>query len=327
MSYDATHSSKFKNSFISTDFLASTLPMLFALCFGIGSILYSLDHEDPRFTNVVFCKVRSYSLQASSMIARWLIMAACIDRYTSTSVHVYLRRFARVHVAHRTIVIITLCWLVIPIHILIFYEIRSNVCAIFSNVPAALYHSIYTMVMGGFLPILTMILCAVGIRHNLNLKRQRRQQQLNGTLNDRQNIANEQQRRLRDRHVLSMLFIQIAVYVVATIPQLTNLLFSAIVRNVPNKSPDRLAIESFLTYLAELLTYLFPATSFYIYSLASHTYRRELVKLLRKIRFFSTGRGGAHVAPTLNIITLNRNQIDRGSTIPMARSLFITRPT
>jgi len=237
------------------------------------------------------------------MISRWLIVGACIDRYTSTSASANLRRFAKVPVAYRTIIIITLLWLIIPIHIIIFYEIQSNVCAIFTNRVAAFYHSIYTIIMGGFLPILIMTACAIGIQHNLTLKRQRRQQQQNGPISDMQRMRNEHHQRLRDQHALSILFIQIAVYIVVTTPQVTSLLYAAVVRNIPNKSSDRLAIERFVSYLAELLVYLFPVSSFYIYSLVSRTYRMELVKFLRKIRFLNTGQDRVRVVPQLNVIS------------------------
>jgi len=47
-------------------------------------------------------------------------------------------------------------------------------------------------------------------------------------------ILTLQQQRLRDQQIFSMLFVQIAVYIATTTPQVTSLLCAAIVHNVPN---------------------------------------------------------------------------------------------
>jgi H+/gluconate symporter-like permease len=136
---------------------------------------------------------------------------------------------------------------------------------------AALYHSAYVIIGGGILPTMIMTICACFIRQNLAHKQQRRMQ-----------IASTHRaERSFDQQVLKILFIQIIFYVLFIIPQLGNLVFNTISVTIPNRSADHLAIEQFVTFIAEFMLYLFPVTSFYLYTLTSRTFRKELMKYFR----------------------------------------------
>ncbi len=60
-------------------------------------------------------------------------------------------------------------------------------------------------------------------------------------------------------------------------------MFSTISLAIPNRSSDYLAIERFVSFMAEVMLYLFPVTSFYLYKLTSRTFRSELVKWIRSL--------------------------------------------
>ncbi|CAF1567909.1 unnamed protein product [Rotaria sp. Silwood1] len=138
---------------------------------------------------------------------------------------------------------------------------------------AALYHGLYVIIGGGIIPIIIMITSAWLIRRNLLHKHKKRTQLSLG----------RHQRNALDQQVLRILFVQITCYIIFTVPQLCNLVFNTISITIPNRSNEHLAIERFLSFIAELMLYLFPVTSFYLYTLTSRTFRKELIKFFRSI--------------------------------------------
>ncbi|CAF4125425.1 unnamed protein product [Rotaria sp. Silwood2] len=241
------------------------------LIVGIGTVLYSLNNPDPQIESLIFCKVRGYIFQICLMLSRWFVAFACIDRYALTSDNIHLRNFAKPKIAYPIIIIIIIFWSIICSHRLIFYEIEGNFCGIINNMAAALYHSLYVIIGGGILPAMVMITCAYLIRRNLAQRHKRRTQLSLGG----------HQRNSLDQQVLHILFVQIICYILFTIPQLCNLVFNTISITNSDQSNEHLAIGSFLSFLAELILYLFPVTSFYLYTLTSRTFRKELINFFQ----------------------------------------------
>ncbi len=255
--------------------------MLINLSVGIGPTMYSLNHADPTTTILVFCKIRIYILQSSSMIYRWLLAVASFDPYATTSVSVRLRNFARVHIAHRVIPVIVCIWLVLPIHAPILYHLRVGGCGIFNNKVAALYHSIFTTIFGCILPVSIMTICAILVYRNLILKQQRLQNNSNQHAQNRNEVSRWQ--RKRDQQVFLMLLIQIFVYIISITPLMIMNLYNAITLSCPNKSVDRISIEVFVFYIVEVFIYLFPVLSFYLYTMVSKVFRNEIKHLLHSV--------------------------------------------
>jgi H+/gluconate symporter-like permease len=168
---------------------------------------------------------------------------------------------------------VIIVWSIICSHRLIFYEIKGKICGIVNNVAAALYHSLYVIIGGGVLPSTIMIVCACLIRRNL-VHRQQRRAQLS--------LPQHQDNSL-DHQVLRILSIQIVCYIIFIIPQLCNLVFNTVSLTIPNPSQNLLAVEAFVSFLAECILYLFPVTSFYLYTLTSRTFRKELIKFFRSM--------------------------------------------
>ncbi|CAF3398403.1 unnamed protein product [Rotaria sp. Silwood1] len=243
------------------------------LIVGIGTALYSLNNPDPQIQSLLFCKLRGYIFQICLMLSRWFIAFACIDRCASTSNKINLRNFAKPKIAYRIIIIVTIFWSIICSHRLIFYEIKEKLCGIVNNMAAALYHGLYVIIGGGIIPVIIMVTTAWLIRQNLVHRHERRTQLSLG----------DNQRNALDQQVLRILFTQIICYIIFTTPQLCNLMFITISTTLPDQSNEDIAIKAFLTFLAELMLYLFPVTSFYLYTLTSRTFRKELIKFFRSI--------------------------------------------
>jgi hypothetical protein len=78
-----------------------------------------------------------------------------------------------------------------------------------------------------------------------------------------------------------MLFTQISVYVISVIPLMASYAYNAATLHISNKSVNRINIERFAGFAAEVMVYIFPASSFYLYTISSSTFRNELIRLLR----------------------------------------------
>jgi hypothetical protein len=254
--------------------MASVMAII-GLPIAIVPYLYSINHPNPFATIDAFCKIRTYLLQSIAMICRWCLVAACLDRCALTSTNARLREFAKVRIAYRVIALLTIIWLILPVHVFVFFDVRGGGCNALYSIGAALYHSIFSIVFGSVLPVSIMIICAVLIRRNLVLKRQRRLQ-----LTTNQQNNNEDVQRRRDQQVFVMLILQALVFVVTQTPWMLFFFYTAATIYVSNKSIDRIVIEQFIGFTVELIVYLFFVLSFYLYTLASHTFRQELMKLL-----------------------------------------------
>ena len=209
VSSHANHHSSIRCFFIPRlDFLAASIDHLFTLIVGIAPVLYTLNHPDPQLTSRWFCKLRGYLFQVCLMLSRWFVTFACIDRYILSSDRVSLRNFATKKNSYRTIASIIVVWTIICTHRLIFYETDGRLCGILSNIPAAMYHSIYVIIGGGVLPSVIMILSAALINRNL-LRKERRRVQMS---------VRDRRRNSLDQQVYRLLYTQIIFYVCITAP-------------------------------------------------------------------------------------------------------------
>ncbi|CAF1126543.1 unnamed protein product [Adineta steineri] len=277
-------------------FFAASISNLATLIVGVGPGVYSLDYPDLLIHSLYFCKIRGYLFQIGLMVSRWFVVFACIDRYTQSSDNARLRNFASARMSIRSIIGIIIFWSIICTHRLIFYEIKGTICGIVTNFGAALYHALYVTIGGGILPAGIMIGCALLIRRNLARKRQRRQQQVTTVAS----IEHGRQKRSLDHQVLNLLLIQSACYIVLTTPQVVNLLYSTASSTIPNRTADTLAINGLLAFVAELMLYIFPVASFYLYTLTARTFRGELIKIFRSLPIPGMRCGATQIAPVDN---------------------------
>ncbi|CAF4184616.1 unnamed protein product [Adineta steineri] len=252
--------------------------MLVAMNFGLISRIISAYQPDPQNIINAFCKARTYFGQSSVMSYRWMLTMACIDRYTSSTVNARIRNLANPHIASRVIFIIVIIWIIVPWHNWIFLNINGSAC-VWTSSSVATYNSALVVTFGFIVPATVMITCAVLINNNLRRKRQRRRNNVSTTVESQANRL----LRARDRQTLLMLYVEISFYIICTLPWAIFTVYNALSLSVPNKTSDRIAVEGFLSFLTETLAYLYTTLSFYLYTLASRTFRQELVKVISAI--------------------------------------------
>lgn len=143
------------------------------------------------------------------------------------------------------------------------------------------YSSFFTIIFGGLLPPLIMLICTLLIRHNLLIKRARLDRHRNHLQQQQQQRESQeiQISRSRNQQALTMLFVQISVYIISNLPWTNGLAYTAYTRYM-TKSDYQISIDTLLIYLAQSIWYLYPVLSFYMYTLTSRTFRRELIKVL-----------------------------------------------
>jgi len=97
-------------------------------------------------------------------------------------------------------------------------------------------------------------------------------------------IAHATQRKKADRHLLIMLFIQVLLILVLTLPVGIYKLYSTITRNV-HKSTLQNTIENFIFNILLLFLYASCGMPFYIYTLSGgRVFRKTLYSLLETLR-------------------------------------------
>jgi hypothetical protein len=179
-----------------------SIMMLVNIVIASSLYLFTLNHVDPVVSIPAVCKLCYCIVLFTAMMYRWCLTITCCDRFALSSPNVRLRNFSRVQMARCVIIINIIVWIILPVHVLICYNIRNDTFSIFYNLDASLYHSIFITVIASILPILIMTICALLIHRNLTLKRQCRQ------CNASQGKNVEKLQSKRDKQVLIMLFIQ-----------------------------------------------------------------------------------------------------------------------
>jgi hypothetical protein len=238
---------------------------------------------------LVLCRLRGYILQVANNLFRTFLILACADRFAMSSVRVGIRSWATVKIAWRTVVVVTVAWLFIASHILIWETIEKSKCSAFGA-----YATFYTTYI---LIVIFTPLCLMSFFAFLTLRNMKRLHLRVCPANGERTSRAGQMKR-RDTDFLKMVLAEVFVYLILTSPYPIVFLYTTVTANVLNKSATRLQIESFVSFFSNsFLQYLNSGASFFIYMSTSRSFRYQVKQLLltcgRSIRADSTT---SHVA-------------------------------
>jgi hypothetical protein len=104
--------------------------MFIEVCLTSGTITNSTYYKNSVFSILAYCKMWNYLHQSTAVMFRWMLCAACLDRYALSSINARLRRFASVQIARRVVAAIVLIWIVFPVLLLFLYDLRGGNCII-----------------------------------------------------------------------------------------------------------------------------------------------------------------------------------------------------
>ena len=258
-------------SFFMLDFLAASCTNLISLSFGLTPAFFTIGNIYLSSYSLVFCKVQGCLTHTSLQMTRMFLVAACVDRYTLTSSNANIRKFGQVSVAYRIIPMIIIGCLLIAIHLVIYLNNDGDGCGL-KNSSALIYNTIYSIITISLIMPLSMVVFSLLTYYNLRKRREQRRQL-------QQQLHNQQEK--QDQMVLFTLMMQLLLYFISTALYAPYIFYGTITQNMTNKSFDRQILDAFINGLSVTLIYIYPAFSFFAYTLASKTFRNELLKLFR----------------------------------------------
>ncbi|CAF1313976.1 unnamed protein product [Adineta steineri] len=236
--------------------LCAALANWFVINTVLISSLYGLDHIEPIHISNVLCKLRWYGAHVLFIASRNFLIAACIDRWALCSQNIKIQSFSQSKIALRIVSSIIIGSILMAIPLLFFFNNSSGCCAI--NPSYNLAYTSYSLTFIAILPPLLMILFSFLARHNLTMIRSR-VKPIDGDKTRDIHIHK------RDHDLIKMLFGEVVMFCLTTCPFPCITLYNFLtVPITSNKTPIRVAIESFINFIIQpLLNYTYCCTQFY----------------------------------------------------------------
>ncbi|CAF1311299.1 unnamed protein product [Adineta steineri] len=274
-------------------FLISSIANSIGILAGVMSRVLSTWALDLTNTNQFLCKIRAFLLFNGITIGGWLIALATVDRWLSSNMNAIRRRQSTLKNAQRSTVAVIILSTIIQTQQLYCFEAnltntplkcytQTIVCGIISDVCFALVTILC--------PIIFMLIFGLMTISNVR-KTQSRLQPATLTMNPRNghestitNMRSSLQRKKSDRQLLIMLFIQVLLILLLTLPLATYKLYSTLTRNIL-KSTLQNTIENFIFNIFLLAVYVSCGMPFYIYTLSGGSvFRKALFSLMEALR-------------------------------------------
>ena len=283
-----THRSIRSNSCIFL-FLISSIANLISIISGLTSRILSNWEFDFTERHDIPCKLRAFITFSSRTIAIWLIMLATIDRWLLSSSQLYRREFSSLKTSQKGCIIIIVTSISFYSHMLYCYQ------ANLSKTPLKCYGKnsmcrLGTDLIYAFVTIIfpVILMTGFGLSTISNIREARTCMKPSETSSDKSlnreplfnhNQKNQQRRKL-ERYLRRMLFIQVILLILLTLPQAIHKIFFSLTSN-ENKSSIAYDLDKLLYKFELLLPFIESALPFYIYTLAGgKVFRQALYKLL-----------------------------------------------
>ncbi|CAF2838351.1 unnamed protein product [Rotaria sp. Silwood2] len=266
-------------------FLVSSIANLIAILSGLTTRMLSGWTLDLTNTINWLCKLRAFVLFLSRNIASWLIMLAAIDRWLLSCRSARRREISTLKNAYRgiNITIITSTILYGPV----FYCYEANLInaplkCYGKTIPCRLLNDLSYSCLTILIPMLLMLIFGLMTIRNIHQVKNRVHESSIIELKPAENSSIVEQptqasKKKLDYRLFLMLFIQIILLTLCTLPQAIQKLYSTLISNQV-ETPLRIAIENFIFNLFLLMTYFAHGMPFYIYTLSGGTVFRNALK-------------------------------------------------
>lgn len=291
----------FRHSPCATYFIASSLSQICAFDFACTFRILQYGFDIPLVNRYLwFCKLRNYIFYIVIAASRYNIIFASIDCYFASSRNAIRRRWSSQKIAFRLVIANVIWWSLIYIQVLIFYDIENDVCNYRSGIYGRFF-SIYITIDSGILPVSLMLIFGLLTIKNVNQTKRRIKPIAvvnHSTSVPVRNMTN------KDNQLYRMLAHQIVIFIILNVPNPCYFVYASFAINT-EKSPLRVAIETFVSNMTYVLIYLGCSLTFSTFMLSSkmfrHEFRRILItKILRRPLLFIR-----HIKPTEGTIHEN----------------------
>jgi hypothetical protein len=264
-------------------FLVVSIVNLIAINTGyLTRILAYMGFPDPSRTVEWYCTGRVYISTLALTLGRHFLCSIIIDRFLVTSTSVKLRQLSSFKVAKWYIPLSVLFWTIFYVHILVGYTDYQygSGCKRWGGT-YNVFIVVSTVTIEAALPITVIIIFSLLTLKNLHGLRQRRNRVIPITHDNRmitigtvimntdstkiiQNpTSNQQAKREKkkiDKQLTLISLIQVLVYITFNIPNSSYQVYT-IVTSATIRSVDRAAIESFISAMCVILTYIYGTVS------------------------------------------------------------------
>lgn len=226
---------------------------------------------DPTNQYQWYCKIRTYATYCLYTISPYCIVLVCMDRFCRASKHSHLRNIATLHRAHRIILITIIFISLVYIHIPFQYRLIDSIC-IPLNLSYYRFLGYFLLIFYCVLPPILMSIFSTWTLISLHRRRERQKKKYQLRI-----IVRRKHRHYRDYQLMKILFLYVTTNILCTLP-FALLILLDVYRYHSN--------GQLMIYIkcAVLLCNLNHCTSFYIYTLGTPLYRRELLRLIRPIQ-------------------------------------------
>jgi hypothetical protein len=230
-------------------------------------LLASGFYYDITILSDFLCKFRYYPGYIFLAVSPYFYALACFDRYCSSSTSSTRRLWSNKKLAKRLIIGAIVLATVLYVHMAIFFERKPSGSSYTCYTRPGVYNTFYRifyLIVYCFLPSFCMaLLCILTLK---NIRRQARQ------IGVALATGSEGHRRL-DRHMIRMLFSQILTQFFCILPFATISLLSLCMNSTT-------IIFSFFNQITILPLFVSYAISFYVFTMSSRIYRKELLKFI-----------------------------------------------
>ena len=264
-----------KNS-CSVYFISTSIFNFLVMLFGVFPvILTSYLSYDYASYSISYCKFRSYIVHVLLMMSRFSVALASIDRFAACSTSIHIRFFNQYPIAVRSVMIVSLLWLLIPSHMLVEVTIQMPTRRCGGSGNYSTIYGIYSIIATG-IPLLIMVifssLAIQGLQHV-----RARVHPIASTNN--LNIPKNCRMKRRDGQLLRLLVGEVLVYFFSTVLFPVYSTYVAIT-STTTKTKDRLAIEGLMRYFSlSFLIYVNACSIFYVHLFISKAFRHECKQL------------------------------------------------
>ncbi|CAF1496448.1 unnamed protein product [Adineta steineri] len=277
-----------------------------------GTLRLMVDHYQYALNQTaIFCKIRVYLTGVFPGISTACLVLATIDRCWLTSSLARWRRWSKITIAYRLVIVAIIVWLISPAHMLVFYDFYTingvpNICSSQPGVYST-FISAFLVIWLTIIPYICMFIASIMTFSHIRASRERvmafQQQQ-------QQQQQREAHRRV-DRHLILIMFIQVILSVILLSLRTVVIAYTYLTRDVVKDSRSR-AIESFFSQFGTVVYYINYAKSFYLCTLASPLFRQVFWNQLNQFKNYITHstRENAVVPISITAATKKRSNQD-----------------
>jgi len=281
-----------------TGSVTSLIQILFGLLLRILSEGFQIDWT---LTNIAWCKIRNYITLCTSLTALSCFVLMAIDRFFSTCRQIKWRHLNSTYLAKYICLFIIIISMLINIPTLVYSipEQGGRVCTSSSILWSSISTYFFNLFFYGIFPWLFMSIFGLLTLRNVRTAHHRRIRPLPIPFITRMARI--------DKHLTSILFLQIIISIISSIPYCIQTLYDNLTQTIV-KSEYRQAQENLFLQIVRLTFYLNYISMFYVDYLSSGIFRR----LSRKV-VINVFKKKADVSREITIINHQRKhkQLER----------------